>query len=226
VLFDIDGTLLSTSLVDGSEKRRYVETMRKVVGKEPCVVPSRFAGMVDPQISKILLTELGLSDDDVRIFLPKVLARMGEVYRNMEKKIVLNSGVRGLLAVLATSPRHVTGVLTGNLTDVAEEKLARTDIRVYFSELFCADAYFERTSLVENAVRTCMTRYNLEARKDVVIVGDTPRDIVAANVSSVTPIGVSSGPYSMSQLSEAGAVHVFANLESSKDLLVALGLMQ
>ena len=226
VLFDIDGTLLSTSAMNETERRRYVETMREVVGREPYVAPSRFAGMVDPQICKILLTELGLSEDDVRIFLPKVLTRMGEVYRRMEKRVVLNSGVRGLLAVLATSPRHVIGVLTGNLTDVAEEKLVRTDIRVYFSELFCADTYFDRPSLVENAVQTCITRYKLKAVGDVTIVGDTPLDIEAANNSNATSIGVASGPYSINQLSEAGAAHVFTNLEPSKDLLAVLGLAQ
>jgi phosphoglycolate phosphatase-like HAD superfamily hydrolase len=212
--------------MDESENRRYVETIHEVVGRDPYVAPSRFAGMVDPQICKILLTELGLSDNAVRIVLPQVLTRMVELYRKMEKKIVLNSGVRGSLAILATSPRHVTGIVTGNLTGVAEEKLTRADIRVYFSELFCADAYFDRTSLVENAVQACMTRHKLESRKDVVILGDTPRDIEAANAANATSIGVASGPYSINPLREAGATYVFPDLTACKALLVALGLMQ
>jgi phosphoglycolate phosphatase-like HAD superfamily hydrolase len=224
VLFDIDGTLLSTTVTEEGEGRRYREAIRDVVGKEPYVVPSRFAGLVDPQICKILLTELGLSDDKVNNFLPKVLTRMGQVYCMMEKKVALNIGVRGLLATLALSPRHVTGVLTGNLMAVAEEKLICTGIRVYFSEFFYADNYFDRTSLVENAVRTCLTKHELNSRKDVLIVGDTPRDIEAANVCHATSVGVASGVYTVAQLSEAGARHVYPNLKPTKQLLEGLGV--
>ena len=226
VLFDIDGTLLSIAANEEGERRRYVETIRGVVGKEPYVVPSRFGGMVDSQICKILLTELGLSDHEVDVFLPKVLTQMGEVYRKMEKEVVLNPGVRMLLAVLARSPRHIAGVLTGNLTAVAEEKLTCAGIRVYFSELFCADDYFDRTSLVEEAVRTCVTKHELDGRKDVVIVGDTPRDIEAANIAQATPVGIASGVYTMAQLSEAGATQVYPTLEPTRELLVGLGVTQ
>jgi len=224
VLFDIDGTLLSTSATEESERRRYVDTIRDVVGVEPSVAPWRFAGMVDPQICKILLTELGLSDNEVKIFLPKVLARMGGVYRDMEKTVTLNRGVRRLLAILASSTDYITGILTGNLTAVAEEKLSVTAVRENFSELFCANGYFDRSSLVEDAVRTCVTKHELSERGDVVIVGDTPRDIEAANTSKATSVGVASGSYTTSQLSEAGAKYVYPNLEPTNELLEGLGV--
>ena len=150
---------------------------------------------------------------------------MGEVYRKLEKQLALNKGVRELLAILTTSTKHVTGVLTGNLTPVADEKLTRTGIRAYFSEFFCADDYFDRTRLVENAVRTSTTKHGLKSRKEVIIVGDTPRDIDAANAAHATSAGVASGVYTMTQLSEAGATHVYANLEPTKELLAMLGLM-
>ena len=226
VLFDIDGTLLSIAANEDGERRRYVDTIRGVVGKEACVVPSRFGGMVDSQICKILLTELGLSDHEVEISLPKVLTQMGEVYRKMEKEVVLNTGVRSLLAILAKSQRCIIGVLTGNLTAVAEEKLTCAGIRVYFSELFCADAYFDRTSLVENAVRTCVTKHELDGRRDVVIGGDTPRDIEAANIAQATSVGIANGVYTMAQLSEAGATHVYPTLEPTRELLAGLGETQ
>ena len=222
VLFDIDGTLLSTSATEEDEGRRYVETIRAVVGKEPRVIPSRFAGMVDPQICRILLTELGLSEEETSHFLPEVLRRMGEDYRTMRKRIVLNSGVTGLLAILAMSPIHVTGALTGNLVAVADEKLKRASIRDYFLELYCADNYFDRTRLVEDAVRQCMSKYHLDATQNVLIVGDTPRDVVAANAGHATPIGIAAGVYSFNQLEEAGAAHVYPNLEPTKALLEGL----
>jgi len=225
VLFDIDGTLLSTPATEESEKSRYVEAVRDVIGREPTVVPPRFAGMVDPKICKIILAELGLNDDEISKFLPRVLVMMREVYPKLKKELVLNKGVRELLEILATSPTHVIGVLTGNLAAVAEEKLVCTGIRGYFSEIFCADDYFDRPSLVENAVRICTTKYNLNSRKYVVIVGDTPRDIEAANASRATSVGVASGVYTMDQLRAPGATHSYLNLEPSKELLAALGFM-
>lgn len=222
VLFDIDGTLLSTPVTEGSEKRRYVEAIRDAVGMEPNVIPSRFAGMVDPQICMILLAELGLSDDSANHILPTVLTRMIEVYLKMEKKLALTVGVTGSLAILNTSPSHITGVLTGNLRKIAEEKLTTTDILAYFSELFCADGYFDRVSLVESSVQACVTEHGLSARSDVMIVGDTPRDIEAANMSHATSIGIASGVYTMAQLKDAGATHVYPNLIPTRELLAGL----
>jgi phosphoglycolate phosphatase-like HAD superfamily hydrolase len=190
------------------------------------MVPSRFAGMVDPQICKILLAEIGLSTDEINTVLPKLLARIGEVYPTLEKTLALNVGVRELLQILANSPRHVTGVLTGNLRAVAMEKLTSTHIRHYFSEFFCADDYIDRVTLVQNAVETCVAKHGLKDDEDVLIVGDTPRDIEAANASNATSIGVASGVYTIAQLSHAGAKQVHKNLEPTQELLAGLRLTQ
>jgi len=224
ILLDIDGTLLSTPITEEGEGRRYVEAIRNVVGRESQVVPSRFGGMVDPQICKILLSEVGLNDSEVEYFLPKVLARMGEIYGKMEKTLGLNSGVTGLLAILATNPKGVTGVLTGNLRAIAEEKLIRTGIRPYCTEVFCADQYLDRISLVESAVGTCVGKYFLKSTREVLIVGDTPLDVEAANASHATSVGIATGVYNMERLSQAGATLVYPNLEPTKGLLKGLGL--
>ena len=224
VLFDIDGTLMSSSAGEVDEGRRYLTTIRDVVGREPCVVPSRFAGMVDPQICKILLTETGLDEERVEHFLPMVLRRMGEVYRDMEKKPKLNQGVEGLLQILSRSPDHVLGVLTGNLSAVAKEKLRITGIDSYFVEGFYADNYFDRNSLIEDAVRTCMGKYRLPGSKSVIIVGDTSRDVSAANAANATSLGVATGVSSLEHLSRANPAWLFSDLKPSRQLLSALGL--
>lgn len=224
VLFDIDGTLISSSAAEDDESRRYLKTIHDVVGVEPSVIPSRFAGMVDPQICKILLAESGLDDEKVEYFLPKVLTRMGEIYRDMEKRPILNDGVEELLRVLTESQNHILGVLTGNISAVATEKLRVTGINSYFTEHFYADKYFDRNRLIEDAARTCVANYDLSDRKNVMIVGDTPRDMSAANAAKATSIGIASGIFSLEQLSQAHATWVFSNLKPSKEILRALGL--
>jgi phosphoglycolate phosphatase-like HAD superfamily hydrolase len=224
VLFDIDGTLISSSAAEEDERQRYLKTIHDVVGMEPSVIPSRFAGMVDPQICKILLAETGLDDEKVEYFLPKVLTRMGEIYRDMEKRPILNEGVEELLHILTNSQNHILGVLTGNLSAVATEKLRVTGIDSYFAERFCADNYFDRNLLVEDAVRICVANYKLSDRKNVMIVGDTPKDVSAANAAKATSIGIASGIFSLEQLSQAHATWGFSDLKPSKELLRALGL--
>ena len=223
-MFDIDGTLISSSAADEDEKRRYFNTIHEVVGVKESIVPSRFAGMVDPQICKILLTEAGLDDEKVTYFLPKVLTRMGEVYRDMKKKPLLNEGVRELLQILAKSRNHILGVLTGNLSAVTMEKLKVTGIDSYFTEHFSADDYFDRNHLVEDAVKTCAAKHNLSDRKNVVIIGDTPNDINAANAARAASIGIASGVFSLEQLSQSHPTFVFPDFKPSEELLKALGL--
>lgn len=224
VLFDIDGTLVSSAVSEDDERRRYVDAIWQVVGIEPIVVPARFAGMVDPQICKILLAEIGLTSDKIDSALPIVLSHMSDVYRKMDKKIALNTGVEELLPLVGKSPRHTVGVLTGNLVQIAKEKLVCAGIESYFSEFYCADSYFDRTRLVEDAVDSCVKKYQLSARSNVMIVGDTPRDIAAANTSNTTSIGVASGVFSMTSLREAGAMQVYPNLKPTRQLLAGLGL--
>jgi len=223
VLFDIDGTLVS-SVVAEDVLRRYMDVIRDVVGQIPKVSPEQFAGMVDPQICRILLNELGLTNDRIDYFVPKVLVRMSQLYEVMNKTIELNSGVRELLPLLANSPRHVVGILTGNLEEIAKEKLTRAEVLSYFSEFYCADIYFDRTRLVADAVDSCVKKYSLPSRKRVMIVGDTPRDIAAANASGATSMGIASSGFSLRQLDEAGAKQVYPNLKPTKRLLSGLGL--
>jgi phosphoglycolate phosphatase-like HAD superfamily hydrolase len=223
VLFDIDGTLVSSVAAEDA-MLCYSDAIRDVVGKTPKVARGRFAGMVDPQICQILLTELGLTSDKVDYFVPKVLSRMIELYRRMDKTIALNSGVKELLPLLVRSPRHAVGVLTGNLEQIAKEKLACAEILSYFSEFYCADRYFERARLVADAVNSCVTKYRLSAGSNVMIVGDTPRDIAAANASEATSIGIASSAFSVRQLSEAGAKQVYPSLKPTKQFLAGLRL--
>jgi phosphoglycolate phosphatase-like HAD superfamily hydrolase len=57
-------------------------------------------------------------------------------------------------------------------------------------------------------------------------VGDTPRDIVAANVAKATSIGIASGLFSIAQLREARASQVYPSLEPTQELLTGLEVTQ
>jgi len=222
ILFDIDGTLVSKKSTDANERERFRRAVSDVVGRSPSIEPWYYDGMVDPEICRRLLIDVGLSSDAAAEHLQQVITRAGQIYLASQKQPVLNSGVHDMLGILSASPNHKLAVLTGNLSVVAEEKLRLTGVRSYFAETFYSNGYFDRTDLVRDAVRSCMRKYGLHDSRALTIVGDTPRDIGAAIMNRTEAIGVASGFYSVSELAGAGASAVFRSLEPSKALLEAL----
>ena len=223
ILFDIDGTLVAKRSTQADERERFKRAVLDVTGRSPPMEPWRYDGMVDPEICRRLLLEVGLSSDAASEHLQRVIFRAGEIYLAGKKRPILNDGVGDLLRILSASSGHKLGVLTGNLSTVAEEKLRMTGIRRYFAETFCSNGYFDRADLVRDAVSACVRKYRLRANGDVTIVGDTPRDVEAANANAARVLAVASGFYSVSELRAAGATLVFPNLRPSNELLAALG---
>ncbi len=223
VLFDIDGTLVSKQSTEANERERFRRAIADVVGRSPPTEPWRYDGMVDPEICRLLLVEIGLSAEEVARCLQRVIARVGEVYLAMEKRPVLNNGVDTLLRVVTASSNHKLGVLTGNLSAVAEEKLRLTGIRAHFAETFYSNGYFDRGEMVRDAVQACVRKYGIRDSQAVAILGDTPRDMEAANANNARAVGVATGFYSIDELASAGASAVFRILEPRNELLKALG---
>jgi phosphoglycolate phosphatase-like HAD superfamily hydrolase len=222
LLFDIDGTLVLKQSTDANELERFRRAIVDEVGRSPPTQPWRYDGMVDPQICRLLLIGVGLSESAADKHLRRVIERVGEIYMAMEKHPILNDGVGELLKILSVSSKHKLGVLTGNLSVVAEEKLRLTGIRAYFGERFYSDGYFERRDLVRDAVHTCVKKHRLPGNASVTIIGDTPRDVEAAKSSGAKAIAVASGFFSESELASAGPDAVFRDLNPRSDLLKAL----
>jgi phosphoglycolate phosphatase-like HAD superfamily hydrolase len=222
ILFDIDGTLVKKTSTEADERERFRRAVCDEVGRSPPIEPWQYDGMVDPQICRLLLMDVGLSETAANEHLHRVIDRVGQIYIATEKRPMLNDGVGKLLKILSSSSSHKLGVMTGNLSVVAEEKLRLTGTRAYFAETFCSDGYFERTELAKAAIRTCVGKYRLRGEKSVTIVGDTPRDVEAAKSGGAKAIAVASGFFSEGQLTAAGADVVFHDLNPRVNLLRAL----
>jgi phosphoglycolate phosphatase len=222
ILFDIDGTLVLKQSTDADELERFRRAIADEVGKSPPTQPWRYDGMVDPQICRLLLIDVGLSESAAGSHLRRVIEQVGEIYKAMEKHPILNDGVGELLKTLSASSKHKLGVVTGNLSVVAEEKLGLTGIRAYFDETFYSDGYFERRDLVREAVDACVMKYQLRGNNSVIIIGDTPRDIEAAKCNGAKAIAIATGHFSEDDLVSAGADTVFHDLNPRIDLLKAL----
>ena len=223
ILFDLDGTLILKRSTDANERERFRRAIADEVGVSPPTEPWQYDGMVDPQICRLLLIKVGLSRGDADRHLPRVIERVGQIYVAMEKRPILNDGVDRLLVILRASKQKL-GVLTGNISVVAEEKLRLTGIRDYFEEAFYSDGYFDRGDLVRSAVKTCVRKYRLRDNGEVTVIGDTPRDVEAAKHSGVRVLAVASGFFSESELAAAGPNAVFRDLIPGRELLRALAV--
>lgn len=224
ILFDIDGTLVLKRSTDANERERFRCAIFDEVGRSPPTEPWPYDGMVDPQICRLLLIEVDLSENAVNEHIQRAIDRVGQIYLTMEKQPALNAGVNELLKILSASSSHKLGVLTGNVSVVAEEKLRLTGIRSFFGETFYSDGYFERGDLVRAAMHTCVRKYRLNENESVTIIGDTPRDVEAAKSNGAKAIAVASGFFSESELAAAGADAVFRSLIPCDTLLEALDL--
>ncbi len=110
----------------------------------------------------------------------------------------------------------VMGIVTGNLEDIAWQKLRKAGIDKYFSVGgFGSDSPI-RTELVKIAIK----RARMASGPDrVFLIGDTPKDIIAGKEAGVKTIGVATGMYSREELKKAGADYVLDNLEDADEFL-------
>jgi hypothetical protein len=126
------------------------------------------------------------------------------------------------------SGRVYQSVLTGNVRTLAEVKLTAVGLR-YPLDL-CIGAYGDdheiRAELVHLARRRAAAVLGRPASDfgghATIVVGDTPLDIEAALTAGARAVGVATGSYSATDLREAGAHAVLADLTSTAAVLSAL----
>src|SRR5690554_7960487 len=117
ILFDIDGTLLSTN---GAAKRAFHRALLEVYGAAGPIATHPFDGKTDPQIARELLREAGLADAAIDRGLESLwrayLRELAEEMAQPGYETTLFPGVVEVLSELeAEGERVVLGLLTGNV---------------------------------------------------------------------------------------------------------------
>jgi phosphoglycolate phosphatase-like HAD superfamily hydrolase len=132
-------------------------------------------------------------------------------------------GVRDLVTALAPRDDVFLALLTGNYSKGAEIKLTHFDLwQPFRSGAFGEDAR-ERAALVPVAVaRAAALGCPRVAPRDVVIVGDTVRDVECAKANGAACVAVATGGDDSGTLHDAGADVVFETLEDTAAVLEAL----
>jgi phosphoglycolate phosphatase-like HAD superfamily hydrolase len=214
VLFDIDGTLLSAN---GAGKRAIRAALLEVFGTTGPIHGYSFAGRTDPEIVRDLLRADGLGDAEIDAGLPALWFRYVENLHGelREMRIRPFPGVRALVErIECTGGETVLGLLTGNIAAGARIKLNAAGLRF---ERFRVGAFGSdhaaRPELPAIAVQRARELTGMEfSGKEIVIVGDTPKDVACGLHLGVRTIATATGHHSADELAACGADHVFADL--------------
>ena len=194
-LFDIDGTLMTTSNND-----LHIRLFKDVYNVKFPGEPGRFPGATDLEMLRKRLSMVKLSKDEIDRKLPEAIEYMGKHYIPKNPKLI--EGADTIVQVLKEKNCTV-GLLTGNIEPKAYIKLKAVGMDRYFEfGGFGSDAE-ERDEIVRAAVMKTTQKFGKEV--EIFVIGDTPRDIEAAKGHDVKKVGVATGAYSPEQLKEAGA---------------------
>ncbi|MBA2355049.1 MAG: haloacid dehalogenase-like hydrolase [Acidobacteria bacterium] len=225
LLFDIDGTLITTGGAGYRTMKRAVEI---ACGVEHAMAGVATAGRTDSIILRDAMRALDgrpLTDDlleRIRVVYCDLLS--AELERTSGGPGVL-PGVRQLLTRLTGHPAYHLALLTGNFRQSAQIKLAYHALWRYFEwGAFGQDA-IERNDLLPVALSRYQARTGVTiAAHDVVIIGDTPHDVGVARAGGVRSVCVTTGQYDRAALEQAGADVIFNDFSDVDEVMRVFGV--
>ncbi|MEO6323237.1 MAG: HAD family hydrolase [Thermoanaerobaculia bacterium] len=222
LLFDIDGTLLSSG---PTARKVFSEALVEVFGTPGAVETYRFEGKLDPLIVNELMLEAGIEG----AIIAGGLSRALDVYLDRLEAVLalekptLKPGVLALIERVIATPGVVTALLTGNVERGARLKLTAADLWHHFSFGVWGDDGARRTELGHVALRRAreVTGMQFEG-KDCVVIGDSTHDVDCGKALGARVIGVATGRTSFDQLHAAGADVVLSDFSDLTLTLEAL----
>ncbi len=226
VLWDVDYTLVNAS---GVGWHLYREAFAELFGRElpHAARAASMAGRTDHAIVLDVLSLAGVPDpgERVRAF-EEALARLGRgVHGMVAESGKALPGAHAALAALADVPGVVQSVLTGNVRQVAEAKLAPLGLSDHLDLAVGAygNEHEVRAELVPLARERASGAYRADfSGEATVLVGDTPLDVTAALAAGARAVGVATGQFPAPDIEAAGASAVLVDLTSTAQVVAAV----
>jgi len=224
LLFDVDMTLLASGGA-GMEAMRIVgERLFGAGFSWEGVDP---AGALDPDLLTQALYANGVPDgpEQHQRFHDAYVEQLPIELATRRDRVAAKPGVHDLLAQLHTRAENsddvALGLLTGNYEKGAAAKLVAVGIHLdWFAVQAFAGEANDRAGLVELAMCRFAQRYGQPIKPyDVIVIGDTPRDIAAAKAHGCRCMAVATGRFTVEELREAGADVVAKDLTDPQPLL-------
>ena len=227
-LFDIDGTLVST----GGVGRRALEAAFAQRYGQPGNFGFGFDGMTDRAIVALALQELrpavagGDYESEIDSLLDLYTVALAAETQSSAHSFVVHDGAPDVLDALEPVRQRraaVVGLGTGNIRRGAEIKLGAVGLyeRFAFGGFGC-DHHDRARLLAVGAARGAALLGRDLANCNVLVVGDTPKDVAAARAIGAACLAVATGRYSQAELRASGADYTAPTLASPEALRVLL----
>jgi phosphoglycolate phosphatase len=218
VLFDIDGTLISTGGASDRAWKRAFKELQDVDVDVPAVTGK---GVPDPEVGRVVFEKaIGRepTQEEADALMRRRLDHLSEEVEN-SPGFEVHDGVVALLEQLIDDGL-LLGLTTGNVEEAAHIKLQRANLNRFFAFGGYGSDSSDRTELTKKALERAelVSGDTLELAR-CFSCGDTPRDVEAGHGAGIRVVGVATGEYTVDQLREAGADAVVASLSEGLPLL-------
>lgn len=201
VLFDIDGTLISTG---GAGVRAFGAAFATEYGIQNGAAKVKFAGRTDVSLIREIFELHGVACtlENFNRFFDTYVFWLDHLVHELPGRIL--PGVEGFLAELSRfDPAPVVGLLTGNIRLGAEIKLRRFGLWEQFTLGAFADDHEDREKIAAAAHARGSRHLNRELHgHEILVIGDTPHDVRCGRAIGARVLAVASGGATRQQLSE------------------------
>lgn len=221
ILFDIDGTLL---VIDTLADLAFRAMTKKVYKIECSFKEINYAGMTDPQILEEVLKQRGIDDETIAAHYKQAIEAYCAYFDYFacgnSYHVTVCPGIIPLLPSLVLMPGMRIAILSGNLEYTGWKKLELAGLKQYFAfGAFGSDSKV-RSELVGIALTRAKRNYGTAfTAKNVIIIGDSPHDVLCGKPYGVTTIAVATGHSSIEDLRRYEPDHVFQDLSDYQHVI-------
>lgn len=210
VLFDIDGTLISTH---GAGVKAFAQVCEEIFALPDATEAITFAGRTDLGLVRDIFSDNHIepSAENIHQFQSAYLERLPALMPAGETEPL--PGVRDWLATLAQRrPAAGVGLLTGNHRQGAEIKLRHFGLWDAFQFGAFGGDTIDRNEVARQALAEGQTRMTGLQPEEILVVGDTARDIECARSIGAKVLAVATGPMATGELKALGPDWVTGDL--------------
>jgi phosphoglycolate phosphatase-like HAD superfamily hydrolase len=218
ILWDVDHTLIENS---GVSKDIYSAAFRLLNSVE-AFIPAVTNGKTD----RLIMRDMFKSNDVATPAWPLIEAALAAAgignQENLKRRGYILPGAIPILESLEAAPDVVQTVVTGNIRQNAMLKLSTFGLDPFFN--FATGGYGADSEARDELVRLARIRSeefydSCFSAANTIVIGDTPRDVLAAHLGGARIVAVATGRDSEADLRAAGADVVVPDLGNSEATL-------
>jgi phosphoglycolate phosphatase len=223
IIFDLDQTLVDFLPAHEEATRRLFKEFFHVDAR---LTEVDFAGKSLTENFNELARLKDIPEDMFRKRTPRLLESYETAFakslpRDAAKYIL--PGVGQLLGELSKTG-HIVALYTGDSPGVVDQVFRVTGLGRYFRFCFYGAEVENRCDMVTLAMNKAEKSTKREFRgKNIVIIGDSIRDVECGRLFGALTIAVATGFHSKEELLKAGADYLFDNLKNYRKVLKAIG---